>query len=140
MAPVKRLTDAQLDKQIRAARKRTRALEAAEPRAKSARISAGPVLQIGLTNGASIGIPVGLIPELNGIPRAELNEVEIDPLGEGLLWETSGVGLDVLGIVERMFRTALGSVAGRHLGRRTSSAKSAAARRNGRKGGRPRSK
>jgi hypothetical protein len=96
-------------------------------------------LRVELTNGVAIALPVKLIADLKRAARRDVRAVEILGRGGGLHWEawTS----------TSAFPVSLSSVfagpewlaeLGRHGGRRTSAAKGLAARRNGRKGGRPR--
>jgi len=111
-----------------------------EPRAARANYQARDnTLRIELTNGAEITIPVKLIPALKGASQSEVREVEVLGHGGGLHWEALDVDLSVPGLVSSVFAgpewmAELGRVGGRRL----STAKAAAARRNGRKGGRPR--
>ena len=112
-----------------------------EPRAARATYYAKEhVLQIELTNGAAITVPVKLIPALKGASPSDIRSVEVLGRGGGLHWEALDVDLSVPGLVSSVFAgpewmAELGRVGGR----RSSAAKAAAARRNGRKGGRPRS-
>jgi hypothetical protein len=111
-----------------------------EPRAARAGYHAkDDTLRIELTNGAAISVPVKLIPALKGAVPNEVRSVEVLGRGGGLHWEALDVDLSVPGLVSSVFAgpewmAELGRVGGR----RSSSAKAAAARRNGRKGGRPR--
>ncbi len=111
-----------------------------EPRAAHARYSGREhALRIGLTNGAMITLPVRLIPELRRAARHDVRTVEILGRGGGLHWERLDLDLSVPGLLSSMFAgpewlAELGRVGGR----KSSAAKAAAARRNGRKGGRPR--
>jgi hypothetical protein len=111
-----------------------------EPRAARASYHAkDDTLRIELTNGAEIIIPVKLIPALKGASQSEVRAVEVLGRGGGLHWEALDVDLSVPGLVSSVFAgpewmAELGRVGGR----RSSAAKAAAARRNGRKGGRPR--
>lgn len=139
MRTPRRLSEAEFRKQIHDGAARSEILQKSEPRAKSAKVvAAGRALHIELTNHGVIEIPFDLMPELDEVSLAQLKDVEVDPLGKGLLWRKSGIGLDFSAILERVFGTAFRSAAARHLGRRTSKAKAAAARTNGLKGGRPR--
>ena len=96
-------------------------------------------LRIELTNGASITLPVRLIPNLKGARSEDIRAVEILGRGGGLHWERLDVDLSVAGLVSSIFPgTAWLAELGRAGGRRTSAAKTAAARRNGRRGGHPR--
>jgi hypothetical protein len=88
---------------------------------------------------ASITLPVKLIPSLKGVRSKDLRIVEVLGRGGGLHWERLDLDLSVPGLVSSVFPgTAWLAELGRHGGRRTSAAKKLAARRNGRKGGRPR--
>lgn len=111
-----------------------------EPRAASATYRArDEALYVVLTNGAKFIIPVRLIPELQKAPVRDIRKVEVLGRGGGLHWETLDVDISVPGLVASVFEgpTWLAEL-GRVGGQRSSAAKAAAARNNGRKGGRPR--
>jgi hypothetical protein len=111
-----------------------------EPRTARVRYL-GPegALRIELTNGAAITLPVKLIPSLKRARAKDLRAVEILGRGSGLYWESLDLDLSVSALVSSVFPgTAWLAELGRVGGRRTSAAKTAAARRNGRRGGRPR--
>jgi hypothetical protein len=111
-----------------------------EPRAAVAAYrSQEHALRIELTNGATITLPVKLIPSLKGAGSKDLRAVEVLGRGSGLHWERLDLDLSVPGLVCSVFPgTVWLAELGRVGGRRTSAAKTLAARRNGRKGGRPR--
>ena len=111
-----------------------------EPRASRVAYRAQKrALRIELTNGASITLPVRLIPSLKGARSEDIRAVEVLGQGGGLHWERLDVDLSVPGLVSSIFTgTAWLAELGRAGGRRTSAAKTAAARRTGRRGGRPR--
>ena len=111
-----------------------------EPRAARATYDArNDALRIELTNGAAITIPVKLLPDLKGAAPSEVRSVEVLGRGGGLHWESLDLDLNVPALVSSIFAgpewmAELGRVGGL----RSSAAKTAAARSNGRKGGRPR--
>jgi hypothetical protein len=111
-----------------------------EPRAADARYMPGSRhLRVRLTNGASLSLPVSIIPELrNGTP-AQLAGIEILPGGDGLNWEALDFTISVPGLFASLFgRSVWMSELGRRGGTRSTLAKAEAARRNGLRGGRPR--
>jgi len=114
----------------------------AEPRAATATYRArDEALYVELTNGAAFTIPVKLIPALQHASPRDIREVEVLGRGGGLHWEALDVDLSVPALVSSVFegREWLAEL-GRIGGRQSSPAKAAAARKNGRKGGRPRAR
>jgi hypothetical protein len=126
---------------VRASRAGRRAAKT-EPRAARATYRArGDAIRIELINGAAITLPVKLIPDLKRAARSDVRSVEVLGRGSGLHWESLDLDLSVPGLVSSVFAGPewMGEL-GRVGGRRSSVAKAAAARRNGRKGGRPRTR
>jgi len=111
-----------------------------EPRAgRVAYLARERVLRIELTNGAAITLPVKLIPSLRRAAARDVRAVEILGRGGGLHWKRLDLDLSVPGLLSSVFAGPEWLVElGRIGGSRSSTAKAAAARRNGRKGGRPR--
>jgi hypothetical protein len=136
----RRLTDEEILAQIPAARRRARRSLREKPHAASASVdTANRMLHVRLINGCSFSIPVDAIKALRGIPDRDLEKVEVDSYGYGLRWEKQDMDLEVAGLA----RVALGGTnllrfAGAAGGSARTPAKAAAARANGRKGGRPR--
>lgn len=96
-------------------------------------------LRIELTNGAAITLPAKLIPSLKRARRKDIRAIEILGRGSGLHWEGLDLDLSVPALVSSVFAgPAWLAELGRVGGQRTSAAKTLAARRNGRRGGRPR--
>lgn len=87
-------------------------------------------------NGCLMGFPVDLVRFAKGASPERLAEVEVMFGGTAVGWPNLGAGINPMGLMLRAFRAH--AWAGRHLGTVTSEAKTQAARRNGRKGGRPR--
>jgi hypothetical protein len=93
-------------------------------------------LSLELRNGVSVTIPVSAIDELADKPSAALGAVEVDPTGEGLLWPALDVGISASGLLEDFFGYVTRAKIARAGGSRSTPGKAAAARQNGRKGGR----
>jgi len=96
-------------------------------------------LQMRLTNGAAITLPLELIPNLRRASPQDIRAVEILGQGGGLHWESLDLDISVPGLLSAVFAwpewlAELGRIGGR----KSSTETAAAARRNGRKGGRPR--
>ena len=127
------LTDAQID----AALARGLAARQQEPRAATVRYDALlGCLIVELTNGCSFAFPPHLAQGLETATEQQLAQVEILGAGTGLHWETLDVDLSVPDLLAGLFGTRAHMA--RQAGRATSSAKAAAARANGARGGRPR--
>ncbi|UYN94848.1 MAG: DUF2442 domain-containing protein [Enhydrobacter sp.] len=133
----KALTARELDR----ATARGRELALTEPLAKSVRYErrTGRVI-VDLTNGCTFVFPARALQGLAKASDAELAEVEILGTGYGLHWETLDADFTVPGLLMGVFGTRawMASEMARRAGQTRSPAKSAAARANGRKGGRPR--
>lgn len=86
-------------------------------------------------NGCLLGFPVDLT-RAKDAPRDVLSRVQLMFGGTAVGWPELGTGADLMSLMLRVFRAK--AWAGRYLGAATSDAKAEAARRNGRKGGRPR--
>jgi len=113
-----------------------------EPRAVQATyLARDEALQVELTNGAMLRVPVRLIPSLKRAAARDIRTVEVLGRGGGLHWESLDLDLSVAALVSSVFEgpTWMAEL-GRMGGRRSSDAKAVAARKNGRKGGRPRSR
>jgi hypothetical protein len=90
-------------------------------------------------SGGSMTIPRRIIPGLDRAPASSLGSISVSPAGDALSWRSLDVDVYVPGLIERAFGTHLFAAAtGRRGGRRRSKAKTAAAKLNGAKGGRPR--
>ena len=127
------LTDAEID----AAHERGRIAQQTEPRAASARHDreSGRII-VELTNGGIFAFPPRMALGLETATDNELATVEILGAGHGLHWEDLDADLSVPGLLAGLFGTK--AYMARRAGQATSPAKSAAARANGAKGGRPR--
>jgi hypothetical protein len=112
-----------------------------EPQASRARYDrrTGRVV-VELTNGCSFVFPARSLQGLAGASDAELARIEILGIGHGLHWPALDADFTVPGLLMGVFGTRawMASELARRAGQTKSPAKAAAARANGRKGGRPR--
>lgn len=93
---------------------------------------------IDLENGSKFAFPPRLAQGLSTASRARLQDVRLTPGGYGLYWPKLDAALSVKGLLMGVFGgDAWASEWGAKGGRVKSTAKSAAARANGAKGGRP---
>jgi hypothetical protein len=131
------LTDREILAQLPAARKRG---QADHPRAAAARYDRlHRRIQVTLTNGALLSVPVDLIASLRQAEDKDLAGVSVGVAGVGVRWEGLDEDLSIAGLA----RMALGGrillqASGAAGGSVRTAAKAVAARRNGKKGGRPR--
>jgi hypothetical protein len=137
MTAAPRLTAADLT----AARRRGPAADAAEPRAAAARYDAasGRVI-VDLTNGCVFAFPARALQGLAEAFDPDLATVEVTAAGYSLHWPPLDADFTVPGLLMGLFGTRawLAQDQARRAGSAKSPAKAAAARENGRKGGRPR--
>ena len=119
---------------------RGRHLLAEGPLARDARFDgARQRLILTLTNGCSVEIPVALIEILADASDEDRGTIEISGTGYGLHWPALDLDLSVPGLLSGVFGTRawMNRQRAALAGTATSLAKSAAAQRNGAKGGRP---
>jgi hypothetical protein len=130
----------ELDRNFEKATRAGHAAARAEPRAIEAKyLPVSRHLRIRLANGASLSLPVGIIPELRAASREQVSGLEILPGGNALHWEALDFTISVPGLVASLFSPTIWmSELGRRGGTRSTAVKAAAARRNGMRGGRPR--
>ncbi|MFZ0609603.1 MAG: DUF2442 domain-containing protein [Xanthobacteraceae bacterium] len=129
------------DADVRRAEKRMQAHLQAQPRATAARYDRrGAKVIVSLSNGLELGVPVRLAQGLSGASAAELANIEISPTGLGLHWPRLDADLYLPALIEGIFGTHrwMARMLGKRGGEATSAAKKAAARANGKRGGRPR--
>ncbi|WP_312796641.1 DUF2442 domain-containing protein [Tianweitania sp.] len=132
--------DSVTDADLAAAEARGRQILETEPRAEHARFNVKTRrIEIELINGCSYAFPAALVEDLQDADEADLEIVEIEGGGLNLHWPRLDVDLYVPALIAGIFgtRTWMNRALARHAGRQTSSAKAAAARANGAKGGRP---
>jgi len=123
--------------EIDAAIARGKTVAATAPRAATARYDRqlGRVI-VELTSGCAFAFPPRLAQGLEQATEEQLEQVEILGRGDALHWEVLDTDFSVPGLLAGIFGTK--SYMAGLAGKASSPAKSAAARRNGAKGGRPR--
>jgi len=125
--------------QFKAANARGAAAVARGPIAQAARYdSRRGLIVITLAGGCEFAFPVALAEGLADAPRSKLRKIKISPNGLGLHWPLLDADLYVPGLIEGAFgsRRWMQQI-GKLGGSSRSSVKSAAARQNGKLGGRP---
>jgi hypothetical protein len=133
--------DPSIDSQLEAAETRGRDMLNTDLRAAAARYdrASGRVI-IDLTNGCTYAFPAKLVQDLQGATDDDLAGVEVDGMGFNLHWPALDVDLLTPALAAGLFGTRawMTRELARVAGKATSPAKTAAARANGAKGGRPR--
>jgi Protein of unknown function (DUF2442) len=137
----RRRSKAKMDKDIDRAIARGRRLARNEPRAASAHYDRRTRrMVVKLTNGCSFLFPPRALQGMERAGEGALADVEILGQGHALYWPKLNADFTVPGLLMGVFGTRawMASELARRAGRSRSPAKAAAARANGRKGGRPR--
>jgi hypothetical protein len=136
------VSEAELESQIAEAKVGWVQAASIEPRAQSVTFYPRKLqYTIELTNRAQFSFPVPLIRELADASKEALADVHVSGDGSSIHWEALDVDFSIPGLIYRILGTKPAmSELGRQGGKTKSSAKSEAARRNGKKGGRPRKK
>jgi len=134
------LTEENLKEEIARAKAAGEKANATEPRAESMHYDKSEdLIVIRLRNGAIFSFPPRLAQALKDASPEQLADIWIPPSGSSVHWESLDVDFSIPELVAGIFGTkSWMAELGRKGGQATSSAKSAAARKNGKKGGRPR--
>lgn len=138
----KEISDEQLDQQIERAQVAWVEAAETEPRAELTKYDRRQnLIVIKLTNGAEFRFPPHLVKGLAKAPSDQLANVHLSGTGDSIHWESLDVDFSIPGIIASVFgtRTCMSEL-GKQGGRKITAAKSAAAKENGKKGGRPRKK
>jgi hypothetical protein len=133
------LTETEIWEKVLEGQERGRVAAAVEPRAVKAWYDADRgLVMFELKNGCIFGFPQRFGEGLEGAPQDEVAAVEVLGDGGGIGWDHLDAHISVPGILFDLLNVR-GWYA-KWLGSATSEAKAAAARENGKKGGRPRTK
>ena len=129
------------DIDIDSAKKQMKARLKSTPQATLARYNRRRArIIVALNNGLELAFPPELAEGLAGAKAADLNEIKLTPTGLGLHWPRLDADLYLPALMEAEFGSTrwvaarMGSVGGKA----TTASKQAAARANGKLGGRPR--
>ncbi len=113
-----------------------------EAERNAARVSAarieGEHLHLQLPSGAEVRVPIRRMRSLKVLSDEQLAELRVVDAGRMLLWPSTGVSIDVEGLLEAVTGMQSLKAAQRKGGSVRSPAKTSASRANGAKGGRPR--
>ncbi len=133
------LTESNLKEEIAQAKAAGKQADATEPRAESVYYDEfKDLIVIQLKNGAIFSFPPKLAQGLEAATPKQLADVWLPPSGSSVHWESLDVDFGIPELLVGIFGTeSWMAELGRKGGQVTSSAKSAAARKNGKKGGRP---
>lgn len=95
---------------------------------------------VALHTGVELTLPTALVEGLADAPDDKLADIEVSPAGLGLYWPQLDADLYVPALIQGVFGSEkwMAKHLGAQGGKVRSAAKTAAARANGRKGGRPR--
>lgn len=129
------LTAADIDKAVARGRK----LKRLYANASSVRYE-DDCLSIGFSDGSRVMLPVAGLPEFEGFSLEDFQQLEVGFGGKALCCEARDLDVSITGLIatsQPLMDLAVSMVASRN-GRKSSAAKAAAARANGKKGGRPR--
>lgn len=127
--------------ELEAAKARGRAASTTEPRAVSVSCQVGRVemhLGGGAVEGLRVSFPARALPFLAHATDEELAQVRCLPGGDALEWPQMGEIVAVRGLLEQLTGLRSLSAMQKRGGSARTTAKAAAARSNGAKGGRPR--
>jgi len=141
-----KVIDKKLQEQLAKARANYEMNQIVEPRVMFASFDeVEDKIVITLNNSASFAVPRHLLQGLRDADPQQVKQVKVTPLRDGLFWEELDVHINVPALLQGVFGTkAWMNMVRKELaklgGQSKSDAKAKAARENGKKGGRPRTK
>jgi hypothetical protein len=128
--------------QLAEIRRRTKDLDRLEPRAERVVYDARKKqIVLSLRRGATVLLPVERIRWLNDATPRQLGTLRTDQFGTGIVFDALDVHISIQGLLRDLVGlTGSAALMGAKGGKVKSPAKAAAARSNGKRGGRPRKK
>jgi hypothetical protein len=99
-----------------------------------------PHLRLAFRDGTRLSVPTSRIEELATATPEALKTVEVSPSCDSISFPAIDADIYVPGLISALYGSSVLAEQGRAGGKRSSVAKTAAVRENGRKGGRPRKK
>jgi hypothetical protein len=127
--------------EYQAAAERGKARRNSEPHAVSASFDKQRgLLVVVLSNRTEMAFPIAEIEGLAGAADDDLEQIEIEPFGFGLHWPRLDADVYIPALLKGVLgsRTWMAAIMGKAGGQASTPEKAAAARENGKKGGRPR--
>jgi hypothetical protein len=102
-------------------------------------VASRDTLRLELSTGATIELPRTMLPALGKLRARDLAQIEIGPAGATLWFQPADTGVDLNEVlIATIGAAALKTLGARSLGATSTRKKAAAARANGKRGGRPR--
>jgi len=127
------------DEELECIEHETRERDKTEPRIKTARYDRkNGRLVMEMQGDAEVSVPARSLGVLADASDEELADLRIVSRGSALHWDRLDVQMTTISLLQLIFRVRTISDIARRAGSATSPAKTAAARQNGKKGGRPR--
>ncbi|MDQ3812369.1 MAG: DUF2442 domain-containing protein [Armatimonadota bacterium] len=127
------------DEELERLEHETQERDKTEPRLKTARYDRKTGrLMLEMQGGARVSVPARSLSALADASDEELADLRIVSRGSALHWKSLDVQMTTIALLQLIFRVRTISDVTRRAGSVTSPAKTAAARENGKKGGRPR--
>lgn len=138
MADPARAPEARLEVQYEVAIREAHEADLIEPRATATAYDPRQgLILVRLRGGCAFGFPPDQVDGLGNATADQLSNIRLSPSGDGLHWDELDVDVSLTGLMARALN--LREWAPRIMGQVRSEAKARAARKNGMKGGRPRS-
>jgi len=99
-----------------------------------------PMLKLSFRDGTRLSVPTHRIEELRSLSAVELKRlsIEISPVRDALSFDEIDLQIYIPGLLGDLYGPQIFAETGRSGGKRSTPRKTAAARKNGRTGGRPR--